>query len=230
MKKEIRCLICIIIGIIYTVVWIAIIGVTDNNQKKHNLDTTTETTFQSTTFQGMTEATEELTNEEPTAKETTMKPMTKESTVKEEQPNYVNCDVPSNNTIKSYMDYRTITLTNSRQYKLQKSLAYTDSNGLRMVNGRYCVAVGSYYTTTIGQYIDIELENGEIIKGVLADCKADKDTDSTNKMHPDGSVVEFVVDVNVLDNTAKKMGDISYINGWDSKVVNIKVYDKIEEF
>lgn len=139
-------------------------------------------------------------------------------------------NVPSNNTIKSYMDYRRITSKNSRQYKLQHSLAYTDNHGIRMVSDRYCVALGSYYTTTIGQYVDIELANGEIIKGILADCKADKHTDSTNRINPNGSVVEFVVDTKVLDKTAKIMGDISYINNWNSKVVNIKVFDIVEKF
>lgn len=238
MKKEIRSLICIIMGIICVSVWLAIIAMTDN-QKKYEPDTTTETTT-NIIFQETTETTEESTSEETITEEsiiketatneTTTKKLTTKVETNKEQLGYINCDVPNNNTMKTYMDYRTITSTNSRQYKLQKSLAYTDSKGLRVVNGRYCVAVGSYYTTTIGQHIDIELENGKVIKGILADCKADKDTDSTNRMHPDGSVVEFVVDTSALDITAKRMGDISYINGWDSKVVNIKVYDKVEEF
>lgn len=143
---------------------------------------------------------------------------------------FINCEVPNNNTIKSYMDYRCITSTVSKQYKLQKSLAYTGDNGIRMINGRYCVAVGSYYTTTIGQYIDIELENGNVIYGILADCKDDAHTDSTNRINPNGSVVEFVVDTKALDHTAKIMGDISYVNDWNSKIINIKIYDKVEEF
>lgn len=143
---------------------------------------------------------------------------------------YKDCDVPSNNTIKSYMDYRSITLETSDQYKLQQSSAYTNNYGLRMVGDRYCMAVGSYYTTTIGQYMDIELENGEIIKAILADCKDDKHTDSTNRINPNGSVIEFIVDTDCLDYTPKMMGDISYVNNWNSKVVNIRVYDKIEEF
>lgn len=148
----------------------------------------------------------------------------------EEPSRYIDCDVPSNNTIKSYMDYKKITLKSSRQYKMQKSIAYTNEQGLRMVNGRYCIALGSYYTTTIGQYVDVELENGEIICGILADCKADRDTDPTNRIHPDGSVVEFVIDIEELDCTIRKLGDISHLNGWNSKVANIKVYDKIENF
>lgn len=150
--------------------------------------------------------------------------------ISEKPARYTDCDVPSNNTIKSYMDYRLITLKSSRQYELQKSLAYTNEQGLRMVNGRYCIALGSYYTTTIGQYVDVELENGKIICGILADCKADKDTDSTNRIHSDGSVVEFVIDIEELNCTIRKLGDISHLNGWNSKVANIKVYDKIENF
>lgn len=150
--------------------------------------------------------------------------------ISESAANFVNCDVPTNNTIKSYMDYRTITSKTSNQYKLQQSSAYTCDNGLRMVNGRYCIAVGSYYTTTIGQYIDVELENGKVINAILADCKSNAHTDSTNRINPNGSVIEFVVDTNSLDYTAKIMGDISYVNGWDSKVVNVRVYDKVEDF
>lgn len=150
--------------------------------------------------------------------------------VSESPAHYIDCAVPNNNTIKSYMDYRRITLKSSKQYRLQESLAYTDENGLRMVNGRYCIAVGSYYTTTIGQYIDVELENGRVIQAILADCKADKHTDSTNRINPNGSVVEFVVDADSLESMSKRMGDISYINEWNSKVVNVRVYDKVEEF
>ena len=150
--------------------------------------------------------------------------------ISENSIKFVDYDVPKNNTIKSYMDYRFISAKSSDQYRLQKSLGYTGNYGIRMVGERYCVAVGSYYTTTIGQYIDIELENGNVIQGILADCKDDAHTDETNRINPNGSVVEFVVDTDVLDHTAKIMGDISYVNNWNSKIVNIKVYDKVEEF
>lgn len=155
---------------------------------------------------------------------------TTEDIKSETSSNYDNCNVPSNNSIKSYMDYRCITSTGSKQYKLQHSLAYTGNHGIRMVGKRYCVAVGSYYTTTIGQHIDIELENGNVIQGILADCKADAHTDSTNRINSNGSVVEFVVDTKTLNRKAKLMGDISYVNGWNSKVINIKVYDTVEKF
>lgn len=150
--------------------------------------------------------------------------------VSEDTIKFKDYDAPANNTIKSYMDYRYITSVSSKQYKLQANSGYTGSHGLRMVNGRYCVALGSHYTTTIGQYVDVELENGKIIKCILADCKSDAHTDSTNRINPNGSVLEFVVDTDALDYTAMMMGDISYVNGWDSKVVSVRVYDKVEDF
>lgn len=143
---------------------------------------------------------------------------------------YTDYDVPSNNGIKSYMDYRTITSKESKQYKLQEN-AITENNGIRMVNGRYCIALGSYYTTKIGHYVDVELENGNIINAILADCKDNEHTDETNRIHKeDSSVVEFVIDKDVMNNKVLTRGDVSYINDWDSKVVNIRVYNKVEDF
>ena len=220
MKKKNRYSICIMVDIVCIFIVSLVIIEIANNQKEHYLDLTTEMASQKTFSQELNEETEKIITEEITIIEET----------RDRQFDYIDYGVPNNNTMKTYMDFRTITSTNSRQYKLQQTLAYTDDNGLRMVNGRYCVAVGSYYTSTIGQYIDIELENGKVIRGILADCKDDKHTDSTNRINPNGSVIEFVVDIRALDSTAKTMGDISYINGWDSKVVNIRVYDTVEDF
>ena len=187
-----------------------------------------ETTQAETTKEETTKV--ETTKVEAIQEETVATTKGVEETVTGEEIAYVELDAPKTDTIKTYMSYRAITSKSSRQYKLQNSLAYTDDNGLRMVNGRYCVALGSYYTTTIGQWVDIELENGEVIHGILADGKSDKHTDETNRICFDGSVVEFVVDTKTLDKTAKKMGDISYLNNWNSKVNSIKVYDKVEVF
>lgn len=220
MISSIRHLICITIGVILYCCSLGNLATEiTNNQKKDETEISTETTVQKTTIPETTEEILETTEETTLGEATTQKPL-----------GYVDYDVPKNNTIKSYMSYRAITSTNSQQYKLQTSLAYTDNNGLRMVGDRYCVALGSYYTITIGQHVDIELENGKIIRGILSDCKADIHTDSTNRINPNGSVVEFIVNVDVLDDVAKRRGDISCINGWDSKVVNVRVYDIIEEF
>lgn len=132
-------------------------------------------------------------------------------------------NAPSYNLL-SFMDYRCITNTSSKQYVLQRK-SYTGNYGIRQMDGRYCIAVGSYYTTKVGKYIDLILANGTIIPCVLADCKADKHTDNRNQKTSDGSLIEFVVDTPNLVSTARRMGDIKYsCNKWYSRVVKIKIY------
>lgn len=135
------------------------------------------------------------------------------------------------NRIKSYMPYTAITSRNSAQWKLQQ-IAYTGTHGIRQINGRYCIAVGSAYTSKIGQYIDLVLENGAVIPCILADQKADKDTNSENTItEHDGSLVEFVVSSSNLSRSVRKMGDISYAqDDWNSMITQVIVYDEVCDY
>lgn len=136
-------------------------------------------------------------------------------------------DAPYTSGFKSYMDYRKITTVTSPQYILQNEYAYTGNYGIRMVNDRYCIAVGSHFTTEIGQYIDLILENGTVIPCILADQKADIHTDDDNIVTiANGCMSEFVIDINFLDYLAKICGDVSRCTEeWRSRVVAVKVYD-----
>ena len=84
---------------------------------------------------------------------------------------------------KAYMDYRCITNTKSPQYKLQK-YAWTDEYGLRRFDVYYLVALGSYYSSTVGDCFKITLDTGESFECMVGDCKADCDTDSKHMYHP----------------------------------------------
>lgn len=143
---------------------------------------------------------------------------------------YADYDTPPDNSFKSYMDYRTITDTTSKQYELQKQ-ADTDKYGMRMIDDKYCVAVGSYYTTSVGQVIDIIMQNGSIIHCIVADLKQDIHTDATNRQNPNGSIVEFLVDTDVLHRRIQRVGDISYIdtvwnvNLFSGEIDTIRVYE-----
>ena len=136
--------------------------------------------------------------------------------------------VPSYSGYKSWMDYGTITMDGSKQKRLQSEYAYTGNYGIRQIDGRYCVAIGSYFTTEVGTYFDLILENGEVIPCILADRKDDSDTDSDNIFTSDnGCATEFVVDEEALKYSALNNGDISSCcEEWDSPVETIKIYQK----
>ena len=132
------------------------------------------------------------------------------------------------NTTKSFMPYTAITSTSSPQYKLQQK-AYTGQYGIRQVDGRFCVAVGSYYTTAIGTYFDLILENGTVIPCILADCKSDRHTDASKRVTFDGSLAEFVVDADALVKRVWRSGNISSADeSWNSPVKTVRIYDKKE--
>lgn len=141
---------------------------------------------------------------------------------------YETYDAPNNSGFKSFMDYRTITNTDSKQYMLQQHYAETGEHGIRMADSRYIVAIGTYFTSDVGQYFDIILENGTVIPCILGDQKADVDTDSDNIITKhNGCMSEFIVDSDALNEDIKFHGDMSYcLKDWDSPIKTIKVYNR----
>lgn len=139
---------------------------------------------------------------------------------------YTIYNVPTNTGFKSYMSHKSITTKSSSQYVLQLSYAYTGNYGIRQINGRYLVAIGTAFNASVGTYFDLILENGEVIQCVVGDIKADIDTKSDNiTTKHNGCVSEFIVDTNVF--TSMNTGDVSSVNElWNSPVVQIKAYDK----
>lgn len=135
---------------------------------------------------------------------------------------------PGQGTFKSYENYKSITNKNSPQYRLQQE-AYTGDYGIRMVDGRYCVAMGSYWTEEIGTKLDVYLESGEMIPVILGDNKQDCHTDSTNRIGCNNKdVLEFIVDVNEIPSKVKNCGNFNCI--FSGKVVDVHVnYDDYNE-
>lgn len=161
-------------------------------------------------------------------KEKTEEPVDENVDLTAKYVSYETYDTPKNSGFKSFMDYRTITNTDSKQYKLQQYYAETDEYGIRMVDSRYIVAIGTYFTSDIGQYFDIVLENGTVIPCILGDQKAGVDTDSDNIITKhNGCMSEFIVDSDVLNEDVKFHGDMSYCSkDWDSPIKTIKVYNR----
>lgn len=140
--------------------------------------------------------------------------------------NFIDYEIPNHQDFKSYMGYKAITKQNSLQYLLQQNYAYTGLFGIRQINDRFCIALGSYFTISIGQYCDLILENGLIIPCILGDVKANQHTDNQNLFSSNGCCSEFIVDSQILENSAKNSGNMSNIcEAWNSPVKYVRVYD-----
>ena len=147
--------------------------------------------------------------------------------ISNERIEYIEYVIPENNGFKSYMSYTTITNKSSSQKELQ-SIAYTGNYGIRMVEDRYCIAIGTAFNSNIGDCVDLILKNGEVIKCVVADIKADEHTKEDNiTTKSNGCVSEFIVDTNKLDESVKKIGDVSFCQEiWKSEVRNMRMYEQ----
>ena len=135
---------------------------------------------------------------------------------------------------KTFMDYRKVTNQTSRQYALLFSDdCYTDmETGIRMVDGRYCIAVGTGYCSEIGTKIDLVMSNGSTLECILGDVKSPDHTDATNRYHVggydngiyyegDGSVAEFIIDGEVFDKSilSAENGDKRFVGRIEKVVV-----------
>lgn len=137
-------------------------------------------------------------------------------------------------SFKSYMDYRTITDRTSNQYQLQ-SRARTGKYGIRMIDGRYSIAIGTGWGIDVGSHVVVELDNGTQLNCIVSDIKDDRHTDNENKVREtydktDGRLlrnsVEFIVCKQSMDETAKVMGDISYADDiFVGEVVDVRIED-----
>lgn len=144
----------------------------------------------------------------------------------DEELNYHIYEVPYASK-KTWMSYKALTAKSSMQYRLQLK-AYTGEYGIRKVDDRYCVALGSYFGAEIGQYFDLILTNGEVISCVMADQKADTHTDVHNIITVNSDCMsEFIVDVGKLEHNAKRDGNMSSIKKeWNSPVKYVRLYEK----
>lgn len=130
--------------------------------------------------------------------------------------------ITDGNTTKTVLPYKAFG-KNTNQAKLQ-SLCQTNEVGLRVYDGRFTIAVGTYFNTSIGQYFDLVLENGTVISCIMGDLKADIHTDSRGLFtEASGCMTEFIVDRTYLPN--KNSATYCY-EEWNSKVVNVIVYNK----
>ena len=115
------------------------------------------------------------------------------------------------NSVYSYMDWKTITNKNSAQYKLKNKYNTYDSNGLADIKGRKVVACTSTFGS-IGDEIEVTFENGvnyfnkqsKTLFAIIGDFKSQNDSNCDMYGHLYGktqrSVIEFIVDSSRITN------------------------------
>lgn len=147
--------------------------------------------------------------------------------ISDEECDFVIYDVPKTRGFKSYMPYTAITNKKSKQYKLQQ-IASTGAYGIRVVDSRYLVAIGTAFNAEVGTYIDLILEDGFVIPCIVGDVKSPKHTESNNMVtSANGCVSEFIIDPNKLNDKVRKSGNVSLCDkNWDNPVASIVVYNK----
>ena len=143
----------------------------------------------------------------------------------------IKLEIPDCDTsFKAYMDYSCITDDTTMQWELQQK-AYTNEYGLRKIGTDYCVAVGSYYSETVGERFKITLDNDNEFTVIISDLKKDEHTDSSNRYSPvydengefySANVLEFIVDTNQLHSMVTTLGTVSYYDEFEGNIVSIE--------
>lgn len=122
---------------------------------------------------------------------------------------------------KSYMPYTAITNRSSAQYKLQQK-ASTDGDGIRCINSKPMVAVGTGWGLKVGDTALIVCENGNKFEVVIGDVKANAHTGADNKTTvSNGCRCEFIVDMGRLNSTVKSRGNVAALKKYSGYITNV---------
>lgn len=128
----------------------------------------------------------------------------------------------SKQDFKSYMPYTAITNKSSTQWQLQQS-ATTDEDGIRCIDGKPMVAVGTGWGVSVGDNAIITCDNGNSFEVVIGDIKSNKHTNSENKTTSANNCrCEFIVDSKQLNPTVKTMGNVAVLEQYNGYVINVQ--------
>lgn len=125
--------------------------------------------------------------------------------------------VTADGTFKSYMDGSSITDVTSSAYNQIQKMSIV--NGLYVEDGYVGIALSSFYGN-VGDKFRITLSEGQIFYAVMTDTKKDEDVDGNYAHKTDGSVIEFVVDIETLDDQARIEGSLDCI--YEGSIVKIE--------
>ena len=115
----------------------------------------------------------------------------------------------------------------SKQYKLIHSdeIKVCSDGLLRDKYGYVGVALGSYYADSVGDRFIITFENGTKSKFIVLDMKADCDTNNGANHKTDGSMIEFVIDVDKAMKAypeAIRDGDFNSTKEYEGNIIKVE--------
>ena len=133
-------------------------------------------------------------------------------------------------SFQPFMDYRTVTNPKTPSYSIVHSNnSYTDEYGLRRYNNDYLVALGSYYSTDIGDRFEVTLDTGKTFTVMMADGKWDIDCDENNMYTPTidyngeyaGNLLEFIMDKYSVSSEMYGYGSLDYYDAFKGSVIKM---------
>ena len=133
--------------------------------------------------------------------------------------------------VKTYAYYTAVTARSSQQYKLLNSeVCYTDDKtGIRMIDDSYCVALGSYYGSKIGQKYYVTFSSGNTIKVILCDQKSNRHTDKKHQYAvKNKDIIEFYIDGRY--KPAEVDGNYNVLPEFQGEITSIERINEGSEF
>jgi murein DD-endopeptidase MepM/ murein hydrolase activator NlpD len=140
--------------------------------------------------------------------------------------------ISTKGSFKSYTNYRLVTYNGAEKKLLNSSDCTTDSStGIRMVDGCYCVALGTYFKkgdykgAGIGSKFLVTTDKDKQYKVIQCDTKADKDTDSKYHMYTTANncVTEFYCDTSKMPSRVKTAGSYGVLSQFSGNVIAIEL-------
>lgn len=125
----------------------------------------------------------------------------------------------STGAFKAIEKITSITDSNSAQYKM-KQFYRTDNLGFIRFNNYYVVAVGQYYSNRIGECFRVTFEE-RTITCMVGDVKRIGDTVDGMYCKENGSIIEFIINPEVMSADVMFGGDLSCL-GMGGKVISIE--------
>lgn len=134
-------------------------------------------------------------------------------------PSFLKLPAGSTGGFKAIESIDSIRDKNSKQYAM-KPFYRTDSLGFMRFNNYYVIAIGQFYSNRIGECFRVVFEERTILC-IVGDVKRIEDTVDGMYCRENGSIIEFIINPDVMSADIQFGGNISTL-GMGGKLVSIE--------